>query len=298
MALAAAVLVATVGVYRTAQAGEPVGVPALPGVEERFEGLYDDDGCLRLGDGDRDCSVTAQEIDDVLVGDSVDDVRHLAGFTGSRWTDDVSAGSAVVLEDTVTVATGPEVELRGLVRNETTDTIDRIEVSATLRDAAGAVTARLTGPAAVGTVRSGEPVPFTLVGPAPGLAPDRIEWQATGVTAEPVARELEWQSYWEQPAGGREPVENHLYRESGDGPHPHVTFGAVRNVGPASSEDVAVVIAWMDEAGRVASVARSAVVDPTGAPVPSLRPGAMADALVTSADVPLGAEALTWVGGS
>jgi hypothetical protein len=298
LALGVTAMVATAGLYRTAQAGEQAAVPELPGVEERFEGLYDEDGCLRTGEDDRDCSVTAEEIDEVLAGNSVDDVRHLAGFTGSHWTDQPAAGRPVVLEDTVDVSIDADLELSGLVRNETSETVSVIEVSATVRDGRGEVISVLTGPAGVGTVRSGEPVPFVLSGPAPAAAVARVEWSATILDAPLVGRDLEWQSYWEQPGGRRDPVENHLYREVGPGPHPNVVFGSVRNIGSAPAADVAVVIAWLDDGGRIAAIGRSTALDPAGGPVPSLSAGSAADVLVVNAEVPLGAEALTWVSAS
>ena len=115
------------------------------------------------------------------------DVRHLAGFTGSRWTDDVAAGHAVVLEDTVAVSVGAEVEVRGLVRNETEATVGAVEVIATLRDDRGAEVAVLTGPcsrrqpsAPASRSRSGCPHP------APTVAADRIDW-ATAIVDAPVS---------------------------------------------------------------------------------------------------------------
>ena len=156
----------------------------------------------------------------------------------------------------------------------------------------------LTGPALVGTVRPGEPVPFRLSAPAPTVAVDRIDWATAIVDAPSVSRDLEWQRYWEQPAGLLDPLENHLYREVGSGPHPDVTFGSVHNLGSTVASDVTVVVAWLDDNGKVAALGQSAALDPTGRPVSALDAGSSADALVVSPDVPLGSEALTWVSGS
>jgi hypothetical protein len=281
-----------------ADEGDDRPLPELPGVQERVEGLYDEDGCLRTAVDDRDCSVTAQELDDALAGGDADDVRHLAGFTGSRWIDIPEAGAPVVLEDTVALAPGPTVELRGLVRNEGPDTVDAIEVGAVLRGPDGRQLAALSGVAAVGTVRRGEPVPFELTGPAVTGPVDRIEWSAAATTAEPRVRDLEWQPYWEQPAGARDPVDNYLYRESGPGPHPHVTFGSVRNVGADPASDVTVVAAWLGPDGRIAALAEAPVADPGGRERVDLTAGSALDAILIDAEVPTGAEALVWVSGS
>ena len=293
--VAVVLLLGAAGLHRAAQAGESAEVPELPSIEERADGLYDDDGCLRSAAGDQDCSITADEIDQALAGDSEDDTRHLSGFTGSLWTEDVAAGEPVVLAETVTMATGDEIQITGLVRNESESKLDSIAVTATLHDADGNVLGELTGPAAVGSVRSGEPVPFILSGPEPAAEVATVGWVAVAADTDEVSRDFEWQTYWEQPAGGREPLDIDFYREEGPGPHPHVVFGSVRNIGPGAASNVEVVTAWIDADGRVAAISRSAALDPAGAATPVLESDAAADALLVDDNVPVEAEALTWV---
>jgi hypothetical protein len=296
-ALVVAALAMLLGGHRFAVAEDQADLPELPSVQERFSERYDGDGCLRTGQAEHDCAVTAAEIDARLAGDDVDDVRHLAGFSGTLWTDDFAAGRAVVLPESIRQSAGAGLELRGLVRNESDTRVDKIEVSATVRGPTGEVLAALTGPAAVGGVRPGEPVPFVLTGP--GLAGEvaNIEWSATAVDGDEVSRNLEWQAYWELPAGLRDPVVNHLYGEAGPGPHPDVLFGAVTNVGMATST-VTVVTVWLDERGGVAALGTTPVVDSGGNPLAALDAGASADALLAIADAPVGAPTLTWVSGS
>jgi hypothetical protein len=272
-------------------------LPELPSVQERFSERYDGDGCLRTGQEERDCSVTAAAVDAHLAGEDIDDVRHLAGFSGTLWTDDLTADRVVVLEESVRQSAGTGVELRGLVRNESAMPVDAIEVSATLRGPTGEVLTTLTGPAEVGGVRPGEPVPFVLTGPGLAVGVTHIEWSAAAVDGESVSRNLEWQAYWELPAGLRDPVVNHLYAEAGPGPHPDVLFGAVTNVGSATAA-VTVVTVWLDESGGVAALGTTPVVDPGGNALARLDAGASADALLAIVDAPVGAPTLTWVSGS
>ena len=273
-------------------------LPVLPGVQEQYEDQYDDDGCLRTGVGERDCTVTAEQIDQARAGAADDDVRHLTGFTGPHWTEDTTRGGPVVLDGSVRRTDGPTLELTGLVRNEGAATLPAVEVVATLVGADGAVLSELRGPALVGSVRSGEPVPFSLTGPTPDEAVERVEWTAAPAPAEPVSRDLEWQSYWEQPAGERAPVENYLYREVGPGPHPEVVFGSVHNLGPDRSYGVQVVRVWLDDGGRVTALASAGPTAPDGQAVAGLDEGRAADVLLVTDGVPAGAEAITWVSGS
>lgn len=300
VATLAAALVLIVGLrLAVAGAGEApdADLPRLPTVEERFEAAYDDEGCLRTAIDEADCSVTADELDDTLAGDEVDDVRQLRGFSGSGWTDDLSADRAVVLEDSIRRSGDDNLRLEGLVRNETDESMAGIEVTATIRDDSGQVTNVLTAPAMVANIRSGEPAPFVLDGPAPSGVIATIDWSASAVDAAPVSRDFEWQPYWELPAGLRDPVENHLYTETGSGPHPLVLFGSVQNYGPAV-DDVSVTTAWLDERGAVLAIVTTPVVDSAGSPLASLAEGGGGDALLTAPGLPAGAPSLTWVSAS
>ncbi|MEL7210442.1 MAG: hypothetical protein AAGK32_19795 [Actinomycetota bacterium] len=208
------------------------------------------------------------------------------------------AATPVVLEDTARVHEGGALRLTGLVRNETEHTLTAIQVAATVRAADGSVLAELVAPALVGPVRSGEPVPFLIEGEPLDRPVATVEWSASAVAAEPGRRDLHWQAYWEQPAGLRDPLENHLYGESGAGPHPHVAFGSVQNLGAEPVRAVSVHAVWLDGSGAVAAMTHSDAVDPAGAVIDSLAPGAAGDALLISPDVPVGAPALVWVSGS
>lgn len=284
--------------HQGASASTETDLPELPPAEERFDELYDDDGCLRTGLGEQDCSITADELDAVLSGDEVTDVRHLEGFTGSAWTEDLAAGAPVVLEDSVATVIDGTVELSGLVRNESADTLDAIAVTAELLDADGQAIGTLTAEALVQTVRSGEPVPFVVSGPAPAVPVADVAWSAAAAPAAPVERALAWQPFWTQPAGERDPLDTHLYVERGDGPHPQVTFGSVRNLTGHALSSATVTTAWLDDDGRIVAIAEVDAVDQAGDVVIGFDPDASADALLVVDDVPAGARALTWVSGS
>ena len=267
LALCVAGLVATAGLHHSAQAGRAGrgsrtarrrGAPRRP-LRRRTV------ACARER-RERDCSVTADEIDDILAGDSEGDVRHLAGFTGSLWTERRGrrpAGRARGHRGGVGRSGGRGAGPRP--QRDRRTTVGAVEVTATLRDDRGEEVTVLTGPALVGTVRSGEPVPFVLSGPAPAVAVDRIDWATTIVDAPAVSRDLEWQPYWEQPAGLRDPLENHLYTEVGLGSASRcdLRFGAQSGLdrGPAMSPSSS---PGSMTSGKLAALGQSAALDPAG----------------------------------
>ena len=275
-------------------------LPTLPPVAEQVEGLYDEQGCLRTALDEVDCSVRADEVDEALIDGGPAEERHLAGFVGPQYLAHPRGAGPVVLEDTVRVRrTGGTWAARGLARNEGELTLARVEVAARLLDRSGALLAEVDGTSPVTDVRPGEPVPFDLVVDLPADAVADVEWSARAVGGgDGIHRTLGWTVWWEEPAGDRPAIDLYLYRETGPGPHPHVVFGSVENVGDEPVAAPEVVMAWLDGRGRVALVATAPVRDAAGRPATALAPGTAADALVRrDRPVPAGAAAMVWVQG-
>ena len=289
------------GAWALATAEEPAGAPALPelpSVAEQVDGLYDADGCLLLGAGEADCSVTAEEVDEARSHGPVAEPRQLQGFTGSHWLGIVGGRGPVVLEDTLTVAPTGTFRAEGLVRNEGPHLLATIEVTARLLAADGTELGAATAVSPVHEVRPGEPVPFTVAADVDAGQVAAVAWSAAGGAAgDGALRALAWTTWWERPAGG-EPVDLYLLDE-GSGPRPHLVFGSVSSVGDGPVIAPEVVIAWLDADGRLVGQARADVVGPDGRPLPSLDAGAAADALVSwPSDPPADGEALIWMQGS
>lgn len=267
----------------TAGAGEgdpEASLPTLPPVEERLPESYDADGCLLLAEG-RDCGATAEDLDQALAGD--ESFRTLAGFQGPLFTTDVSAGALTVLDGTLSVATTGPWRAQGLVRNETTSPVLAPEVTAVLRDGAGAEVGRVTAPALVAPVRSGEPAPFVLESDVDAAAVASVDWSVVDAGGAPPlgTRSLGLDTYFVEPAGDREPLHLYLYDESGPGPRPHVLYGSVTDLADVGAPRPTVVAAWLGDDGRVRAVTESAAVEPDGSPTAELAPGQFADFLLT-----------------
>lgn len=275
--------------------------PTLPSVSAAVEGAYDEDGCLRTGPDEVDCSVRAAEVDAALAEGEGGAPRHLQGFMGLRWLDPTPATGPRVLETTVSRHGAPgALVLVGLVRNEGTELLAEIRVTATLLAADGEVlgTAGATSP--VTAVRPGEPVPFTVVTDQPAASVAGVRWSAGGaraVAGAETARALAWTTWFTRPAGG-DPVSLYLRRET-SGPRPELVFGGVENVGDDPVGSPRVVVGWLAPDGRLAAWAEAPVATPSGGAATTLVPGRAADALVvTDAVPPTGSEVLVWGYGS
>lgn len=284
--------------WRGADAAPTVVDPALPSVAETVEGAYDEDGCLRTGPAEVDCSVRAEDLDASLADGDGGAPRHLQGFVGPRWLEPTPGTGPRVLETTVERQGGEAAPLvlSGLVRNEGAAVLAEVRVTATLLAVDGRVLGTATATSPVTAVRPGEPVPFTVVTDQPAAAVARVRWSAGGARATVGAettRALAWTTWFTRPAGG-EPVSLYL-RQEGTGPRPELVFGGVENVGGAPLGSPRVVAGWLAPDGRLVAWAEAPVVGPAGGPTARLAPGASADALVvTDAVPPSGSELLVW----
>jgi hypothetical protein len=303
--LAGSVLVGVTlpGVWLVAAASDPAPAPALPelpSVAEQVDGLYDADGCLRTGTapGDLDCSVRADALDEALSHGAATEPRHLEGFSGPYWLGQVDGQGPVVLTDSVSITADGPFRAIGLARNEGTEVVASIEVTAHLVDATGAELDVVTVSSPVHDVRPGEPVPFDLSSTVVASAVDHVEWRAAAGTAgDGSTRALSWSPFWERPAGG-DPVDLYLYRD-GTGPRPHLLFGSVAVVGGSGVDRPEVVVGHLTADGRLVALASGAVQGPDGSPLDRLDPGSAADAMVLApTDPPPGGETVVWVQGS
>ena len=303
--IAASVLVAVAlpGAGLVAGAADPPpapGLPELPSVADQVGGLYDGDGCLRTGirSDDVDCSVRVDELDEALSHGGATEPRLLEGFSGSHWLGQVDGRGPRVLPGSVRVGTEGPFTASGLARNEGTDVLASLEVTARLLDEDGAEIDVVTVASPVHDVRPGEPVPFVLSSPVGASAVDHVEWLvAGGEPGDESTRALSWTPYWERPVGG-DAVDLYLYHD-GPGSRPHLLFGSVAVVGRAGLDRPEVVVGRLAADGRLVSVASAIVRGPDGSPRGRLDAGSAADAMVVApTDPPEGGETLVWVQGS
>jgi hypothetical protein len=303
--LAGSVLVAAAlpGAWLVADAADPPptpGLPELPSVADQVEGLYDGDGCLRTGISrdEVDCSVRAEELDEALSHGGATEPRLLEGFSGTHWLGQVDGRGPRVLPASVGMSTDGSFTASGLARNEGTDVLASLEVTARLLDEDGGEIDVVTVPSPVHDVRPGEPVPFVLSSPVAASAVDRVEWRAAGGDrGDESARALSWTPYWERPTGG-EAVDLYLYHD-GAGSRPHLLFGSVAAVGEAAVDRPEVVVGRLSADGRLVSVVSASVRGPDGSIQARLEAGSAGDVMVVAPiDPPEGGDTVIWVQGS
>jgi hypothetical protein len=276
------------------------GLPELPSVTEQIAGLYDDDGCLHTGPraDEVDCSVLADEVDEALSHGGAREPRLLQGFSGSHWLGQVDGRGPRVLPDSVALSPEGSFAASGLARNEGTEVLATLSVTARLVDGAGAELDEVTVVSPVRHIRPGEPVPFALTSPVAVSTVDHVEWSATGgAPGDAATRALSWTPFWERPVDG-EPVALYLYRD-GAGRRPHLLFGSVAAVSGTGVDRPEVVVGQVSADGRLVSVVSASVRGPDGSPLARLDAGATGDALVVGpGDPPAGGETMVWVQGS
>jgi len=276
------------------------GLPELPSVTEQVAGLYDDDGCLHTGPraDEVDCSVRADEVDEALSHGGAREPRLLQGFSGSHWLGQFGGRGPRVLPDSVALSAEGSFTASGLARNEGTEVLATLSVTARLVDGAGAELDEVTVVSPVRDIRPGEPVPFVLTSPMAASTVDHVEWSATGgATGDAATRALSWTPFWERPVDG-EPVALYLYRD-GAGRRPHLLFGSVAAVGGTGVDRPEVVVGQVSADGRLVSIVSASVRGPDGSPLARLDAGGTGDALVVGpGDPPAGGETMVWVQGS
>lgn len=293
---------ATTVAAATSSGGGGGDLPVLPPVEERQPEQFDERGCLVIGPGRSDCATTAADVDAGAAGRTEGDDRSLLGFVGSQWLTGATGGPTV-LADTITTGAGADGTWRavGLVRNEGPDEVAALEVHARLLDVEGHELGVVSAPAAVGSVRSGEPVPFSLGSAVPAAEVGSVEWGVAGLEGPASERAMEIAVYWTRPAGG-EGVEHYLHQDA-PGDRPQLLFASVTARGARPVPEPRLVVAWIDPDGAVVGVADAAVVGPDTTPLAALDPGAAGDAMVVTRD-PLrpdllaGAVPMVWAVGS
>ncbi len=240
---------------------DAAGLPASPPNDERHPDLYDENGCLRSGDGDATCETTSVGADVGELGQGEGSWRSLAGFVGPRYSTDAGAGGVTILAETVTMPASGPWRAWGLLRNEASHPVGNVVLHADLLDATGTVLESVEALVLVPSMRPGEPAPFDIEGTVDtGLVTD-VRWAAAAEPGVERARDLELTTWWTR--GFADPTELASYLfEDPAGPKPAVTFGSVTNVGAGDVEVSGVVGAWTDADGRVLWVEEATVTRP------------------------------------
>ena len=181
----------------------------------------------------------------------------LRGYSGSHYAGSLSTGNVAVDDGSVMATTSGTWRARGLVRNQTASATGAV-VTANLYDGAGQALGAAKAAAALDMIRPGEPAPFEVSSSVPATNVADVRWSVTQVAARPgVSRNLLITRSWDLPFGDRAAADN-LYKDPvGGAPYPYVLAGAVENLSNAALPRAGVVVAWVDDQGRVLYIARA-----------------------------------------
>lgn len=208
-----------------------------------------------------------------------DGEKSLYGYTGPLFNPLAQSGGIKVLQDTLNRQPGATWKMMGLARNETAETVGRIRVTASLRDANGNTLAAVSTMSPVPGVRKGEPVPFSLTSDIPVVQVAQVEYGAQAIDGPAVTRELSTQRSRQEPYGDRDAVTDVFAGvDTQQSPHPFITLGNVMNLG-ANAMRPLLVGAWRDDRGRIfeiATIPRTTWGDagPTEPDTSAIEPGA------------------------
>lgn len=193
------------------------------------------------------------------------------GFLGSRFARAVplsgSEKGVYVLEETVRIdQSGNGLVVIGLVRNETSGTLPAIELTADLQTSEGKSIAVVSGPALVGSVRAGEPVPFRLSSSEVTEDVDHIVWSAQSSEAKPANRDAVpavLGAYPPGDRGGQQIITSDYDESRSKPPYPYVLHGTLAYYGDSTLRSVEVTLAWLDsESGQLLALVGSTAVEP------------------------------------
>lgn len=225
-----------------------VSLPTVPPMSELFPEIYDKNGCLRLpedeGGGSR-CPAPAPEPE--LVDDSPRTYRGLRGFGGPYYATQIDGRSVVLLAESLTVASEGTWSAQGLIRNQKSQEIGNVTVTASLFAGNGTLLDEVAGVVPVTVLRPGEPAPFEIHTSHPVTEVDRVEWAVETGTPNGASRDFLVQPYWQLRYGSRYLLNG---ADRPDAPYPYVLAAGFRNLG-RTVKSAKLVVAWLDESDKV-----------------------------------------------
>lgn len=180
-----------------------------------------------------------------------DGFKVLYGYTGPFYNTSNLNGQVVVLSQTLYTWPTPTWEMTGILRNQTRCPIALNTLSAQLLGSNGEVIGTATATLPVANLRPGEPGPFTIQAPIAAEAVKSVEWHADFSPTQAPLRQFTFK-IWNS-------------SEAPDGSS-YTLDASIENDASSTANGTSVVLAWLDENGRVLYVG-SAKMNPYTQPV-------------------------------
>ncbi|WP_053368058.1 hypothetical protein [Bacillus sp. FJAT-27245] len=181
--------------------------------------------------------------------------RTFPGFSGPYAIELIDGDKVKIVKDSINVLEKENWSVLGLVRNETTDLIGEVIITATLKNKNGIIIEKVVGKTLIDNIRPGEPAPFKLQSKALTEDVASIEWSTRHTNAKNnIKRDLNITPSWELPFG----VEKVGNYQRYDAPYPYLLHVSFDNLG-GEIKDANLVVAWLTPEGKVSWIEESSL---------------------------------------
>lgn len=167
---------------------------------------------------------------------SPDDPKILYGYRGAYYNTAILDGRVLVLDKSVYVWPTSKWKVTGMLRNQTRCPVHIRSIYARLLGSEGELLGTATATVPIDNLRPGEPGPFVDEASLAATAVKSVEWRVESAPAPAPSREFEFEI--SQDALSLD--ESHYDLE-----------GTIHNSSTTSVQEVRVVMAWLDDAGKV-----------------------------------------------
>lgn len=232
-----------------------VFLPSLPHRSVLHPEVFDEDGCTRLAEEEGGGVKCGPKEDGKAAEHRRDEKtpRRLLGFSGPLFADEVDGQGIALLENSVNVSSSGKWQAQGLIRNERTEPVGDVTVTATLLGGSGEQLGMATATTSLGLIRSGEPAPFVAVSEVPANRVAKVVWSMSPAAPQAVHRKFDVYTVFEYAHG----ASTYQGRERTDAPYPYALGTGFRNLETEVARNPRLVVAWLNDDGKVLAVMSS-----------------------------------------
>jgi hypothetical protein len=182
------------------------------------------------------------------------DPGEVWGFSGPLFVNQLNAAAVVLLDSTVLIASEGNWRAAGLVRNETGGVVGGVTIHAELRGTDGSVLGTISTDALLPRIRPGEPAPFVISANVDRVSVASVGWSVSigEYTSTPIPRRFLVNLNWWRQYGDRDPITVPDFpADPQDPPFPYALEGDATSYAATPISSIHVLIAFLDESGRV-----------------------------------------------
>ncbi len=182
-------------------------------------------------------------------------IKKLRGFIGSQYLSNFINRDISIVEKSINFLKTDNWEVLGLVRNETSENLDGVKISAELFDNNGKLLERVSTETLVNNIRPGEPSPFNIKSSINREMVYDVKWEFVKLEInDEYNRDFNILINYEIPFG----VSQYMGIKRNDYPYPYIlgtSFDLLS--GEISSGDI--IVAWNDSEGKIIWIEESSL---------------------------------------